>query len=96
MWRIPLNGAALVGDPQPFLVGLLGRLRSLLAVDDHTLLVTTSNGDGRTTPRSGDDRLVLLTVTEPMNPAAHTHAGFDGAKVVLPQWFCSTQRVRDG
>ena len=63
LWRIPLNGAALVADPQPFLVGQLGRLRSLLAVDDHTLLVTTSNRDGRTTPRSGDDRLVLLTVT---------------------------------
>jgi len=53
----------LVADPQPFLVGQYGRLRSVLAVDDHTLLVTTSNRDGRTTPRSGDDRLVLLTVT---------------------------------
>ncbi len=63
LWRIPLNGAALVADPQPFLVGQFGRLRSVLAVDDHTLLVTTSNRDGRTTPRSGDDRLVLLTVT---------------------------------
>jgi len=41
-----LNGAALVADPQPFLVGQFGRLRSLLAVDDHTLLVTTSNRDG--------------------------------------------------
>ena len=63
LWRIPLNGAALVADAQPFLVGQFGRLRSVLAVDDHTLLVTTSNRDGRTTPRSGDDRLVLLTVT---------------------------------
>jgi len=63
LWRIPLNGTALVADPQPFLVGELGRLRSVLAVDDRTLLVTTSNRDGRTTPRSGDDRLVLLTVT---------------------------------
>ncbi len=63
LWRIPLNGTALVADPQPFLVGELGRLRSVLAVDDRTLLVTTSNRDGRTAPRSGDDRLVLLSVT---------------------------------
>jgi glucose/arabinose dehydrogenase len=63
LWRIPLNGTAVVADPQPFLVGELGRLRSVLAVDDHTLLVTTSNRDGRTTPRTGDDRLVLLSVT---------------------------------
>jgi glucose/arabinose dehydrogenase len=63
LWRIPLNGTAVVADPQPFLVGQLGRLRSVLAVDDHTLLATTSNRDGRTTARSGDDRLFLLTVT---------------------------------
>jgi hypothetical protein len=35
----------------------------VLAVDDRTMLVTTSNRDGRTTPRSGDDRMVLLSVT---------------------------------
>jgi glucose/arabinose dehydrogenase len=63
LWRIPLNGTNLVADPQPFLVGQLGRLRSVLAVDDRTLLVTTSNRDGRTTPRSGDDRLFLVGVT---------------------------------
>ena len=63
LWRIPLNGAAVVGDPQPFLVGQLGRLRSVLAVDDRTLLLTTSNRDGRSTPREGDDRLVLVSVT---------------------------------
>ena len=63
LWRIPLNGAALVAAPQSFLVGQLGRLRSVLAVNDHTLLVTTSNRDGRATPRSGDDRLFLVSVT---------------------------------
>ena len=45
------------------LVGRFGRLRSVLAVDDHTVLLTTSNRDGRTTAREGDDRLVLVTVT---------------------------------
>jgi glucose/arabinose dehydrogenase len=63
LWRIPLDGTVVVADPQPFLVGRLGRLRSVLPVDDRTLLVTTSNRDGRTTPRSGDDRLFLVTVT---------------------------------
>ncbi len=62
LWRIPLNGTAVVSAPQAFLVGL-GRLRSVLTVDDHTLLVTTSNRDGRSTPRSGDDRLFLVSVT---------------------------------
>ena len=70
--RIPVNGTEVVADPQPFLhssgaapVGELGRLRSVLAVDDRTLLVTTSNRDGRTTPRTGDDRLVVLSVIQP-------------------------------
>lgn len=63
LWRIPLNGAAVVADPQPFLVGQLGRLRSVLAVEDRTLLLTTSNRDGRSAPRDGDDRLVLVSVT---------------------------------
>jgi hypothetical protein len=59
-----LNGTAVVADPQPLLIGELGRLRSVLALDDRRLLVTTSNRDGRTTPRAGDDdRLVLVDIT---------------------------------
>ncbi len=63
LWRIPLDGAALVAAPQSFLDEKLGRLRSVLALDDHTLLVTTSNRDGREVPGSGDDKVVVLTVT---------------------------------
>lgn len=63
LWRIPLHGSALVAEPQSFLDEKLGRLRSVLALDDHTLLVTTSNRDGRQSSGSGDDKVVLLTVT---------------------------------
>ena len=63
LWRIPLDGAKVVADPQAFLVGRYGRLRSVLAVDDRTLLVTTSNRDGRQSPGPGDDRILLVKVS---------------------------------
>ena len=65
LWRIPLDGTKVVGaphTPEDFLKDEYGRLRSVLALDDHTLLVTTSNTDNRATPRSGDDRILELTV----------------------------------
>jgi glucose/arabinose dehydrogenase len=61
LWRIPLHGAT-AGTPREFLTGRYGRLRTVLALDDRTLLVTTSNRDGRGTPRSGDDRMLELEV----------------------------------
>ena len=61
LWRIVERRRSGRGTAD-FLVGELGRLRSVLALDGGTLLVTTSNRDGRTTPRRGDDRSVLLTV----------------------------------
>ncbi|GAA1879278.1 PQQ-dependent sugar dehydrogenase [Lapillicoccus jejuensis] len=63
LWRIPLDGTRVVAAPQAFLTGTYGRLRSVLALDDRTLLVTTSNTDGRSTPRSGDDRLLVVSVS---------------------------------
>ncbi|WP_377266946.1 PQQ-dependent sugar dehydrogenase [Peterkaempfera sp. SMS 1(5)a] len=63
LWRIPLDGARAAGAPQDFLVGTYGRLRSVLAVGDGHLLLTTSNTDGRATPRAGDDRILELTVS---------------------------------
>lgn len=61
LWRIPLHGAE-AGTPQDFLTGRYGRLRSVLALDDHTLLVTTSNRDGRAARHPGDDRILELRV----------------------------------
>lgn len=63
LWRIPLNGARTAGHPQDFLHQRYGRLRSVLALDDRTLLVTTSNTDGRGAPTPGDDRILELTVS---------------------------------
>lgn len=61
LWRIPLHGAT-AGQPQAFLTDRFGRLRSVLALGPHRLLVTTSNRDGRGTVRPGDDRILLLRV----------------------------------
>jgi glucose/arabinose dehydrogenase len=63
LWRIPLNGSNVAAAPQDFLVGQYGRLRSLLALDDSTLLLSTSNRDGRAEPRAGDDRILLVKVS---------------------------------
>jgi glucose/arabinose dehydrogenase len=63
LWRIPLDGSATAAPPQDFLVGRYGRLRSVLAVGPDTLLVTTSNRDGRQSPGPRDDRILLLRVS---------------------------------
>jgi aldose sugar dehydrogenase len=63
LWRIPLDGTKVAAAPQAFLTGRYGRLRSLAVAPDGTLLVTTSNTDGRGTPKPGDDRVLRLRVT---------------------------------
>lgn len=63
LWRIPLDGARVVAEPVAFLRGEHGRLRSVLALDDATLLVTTSNTDGRSDPGPADDRVLRVAVT---------------------------------
>ncbi|MGX8908506.1 PQQ-dependent sugar dehydrogenase [Streptomyces netropsis] len=62
LWRVPLAGARPVADPQPFLPGEYGRLRTVVAADDGGLWLTTSNTDGRGTPGDQDDRLLRLKV----------------------------------
>lgn len=59
LWRIPLHGTR-AGKPKDYLVGRYGRLRSVLALSDHTILVTTSNRDGRAAAHRGDDRILEL------------------------------------
>ncbi len=59
LWAVPLDGEK-TGEPQALLTGTLGRLRTVAAAPDGSLWVTTSNTDGRGSPRNGDDRIVAL------------------------------------
>jgi glucose/arabinose dehydrogenase len=63
LWRIPLAGTKTAAEPQAFLVGEYGRLRTVLADPAGGLLLTTSNTDGRGTPREDDDRILRLDVS---------------------------------
>nr|WP_245791686.1 PQQ-dependent sugar dehydrogenase [Actinacidiphila rubida] len=63
LWRIPLDGPRAAAPPQAFFTNTYGRLRTVVAVDAHTLLLTTSNTDGRGSPHPGDDRVLQLTVS---------------------------------
>ncbi|MEU9113669.1 PQQ-dependent sugar dehydrogenase [Streptomyces sp. NPDC048483] len=63
LWRIALNGTKPVAAPQAFLDGKYGRLRTVVAAGNGELLLVTSNTDGRSRPRKGDDRILRLKVT---------------------------------
>jgi glucose/arabinose dehydrogenase len=59
LWRVPVTADGL-GKAQDFFVGDYGRLRTVTVAPDGNLWVTTSNRDGRGTPRAGDDRILLV------------------------------------
>jgi glucose/arabinose dehydrogenase len=63
LWRIPLNGTEAAADPQAFLQGEYGRLRTVVAAGGNKLWLTTSNTDGRGAPKEGDDRILELEVS---------------------------------
>ncbi|MER6556910.1 PQQ-dependent sugar dehydrogenase [Streptomyces sp. NPDC001027] len=63
LWRVPLKGTAVSADPQAFLKGEYGRLRTVVAAGGDKLWVTTSATDGRGAPKKGDDRILELRVT---------------------------------
>ncbi|GAA4818859.1 PQQ-dependent sugar dehydrogenase [Streptomyces ziwulingensis] len=62
LWRVPLKGTKAAADPQSFLAGEYGRLRTVVAAGGDKLWLVTSNTDGRGEPKRGDDRIVELTV----------------------------------
>ncbi|MDT0341226.1 PQQ-dependent sugar dehydrogenase [Streptomyces litchfieldiae] len=62
LWRIPLDDNEPVADPQAFLEGEYGRLRSLLAVGGDELLLVTNETDSRGSPAGEDDRILRLRV----------------------------------
>lgn len=63
LWRIPLKGTEAAADPQSFLEGEYGRLRTVIAAGGDKLWLVTSNTDGRGDPKKGDDRILELRVS---------------------------------
>ncbi|MFC5150117.1 PQQ-dependent sugar dehydrogenase [Streptomyces amakusaensis] len=62
LWRIPLDGPKLAAEPEAFLTGEHGRLRTVLPADGSGLWLLTSETDGRGTPEPEDDRILRLDV----------------------------------
>ncbi|MFJ8596695.1 PQQ-dependent sugar dehydrogenase [Streptomyces sp. NPDC093598] len=62
LWRIPLNGTEASAEPQAFLEGEYGRLRTVVPAGGDRLWLVTSNTDGRGSPEDGDDRILELKV----------------------------------
>ena len=60
VWRVPLHGTR-VGKPRLLFKGRYGRVRTIVRAPDGSLWLTTSNRDGRGSPRAGDDRIVRFT-----------------------------------
>jgi glucose/arabinose dehydrogenase len=59
--RVDLNGDQ-AGKGTPLLKGQLGRIRAVTGAPDGTVWITTSNRDGRGSPRPDDDRILSLAV----------------------------------
>jgi glucose/arabinose dehydrogenase len=57
VWRVPLHGTR-TGRPRLLFAGRYGRVRTVVRAPGGRLWLTTSNRDGRGSPRSGDDRIV--------------------------------------
>ena len=60
LWRIPVTDGA-AAQPEAYLVGDYGRLRTVVTAPDGNLWVTTSNTDGRGTPAEDDDKILVIS-----------------------------------
>jgi glucose/arabinose dehydrogenase len=59
LWQVPLrNGTP--QQPRDFFVGEFGRMRTVVVAPDRNLWVTTSNRDGRGSPKPGDDKILEI------------------------------------
>lgn len=70
LWAVPVSAAGQVGTPVAELVGVHGRLRTVVAARDGSLWVTTSNRDDNGTPTPLDDRVLRFTTGERQPPPA--------------------------
>jgi glucose/arabinose dehydrogenase len=63
VFRVNLDAnGAVTGTPQALFTGQFGRLRHVAVEPAGTLLVLTSNRDGRGTPLAGDDKIIRLDI----------------------------------
>ncbi|MEU8778992.1 PQQ-dependent sugar dehydrogenase [Streptomyces sp. NPDC048606] len=62
LWRVPLNGAVPAAEPEAFLEGKYGRLRTVVPLGGDRMLLVTSETDGRGSAQADDDRILTLTV----------------------------------
>ncbi|MFE2053150.1 PQQ-dependent sugar dehydrogenase [Streptomyces sp. NPDC059459] len=62
LWRVPLKGTEAAADPQAFLDGEYGRLRTVAPAGGGKLWLVTSNTDGRGDAKGDDDRILELEV----------------------------------
>jgi glucose/arabinose dehydrogenase len=58
LFQVPVADDGAAGAPTPWFVGEYGRLRTVAAAPDGSLWFSTSNRDGRGSPRDGDDRIL--------------------------------------
>jgi glucose/arabinose dehydrogenase len=58
LFQIPVGPDGALGQPASLFTGQYGRLRTVVAAPDGTLWFTTSNRDGRGSPRAGDDQIL--------------------------------------
>jgi glucose/arabinose dehydrogenase len=58
--RVRLHGTQAT-KATPLLQGRYGRIRTVVSAPDGSLWITTSNRDGRGSPRAGDDRIVRIS-----------------------------------
>jgi glucose/arabinose dehydrogenase len=63
LWAIPVSGGQRTGEPVAFFTKQYGRLRTVETAPDGSLWLTTSNTDGRSTPKKGDDRILRITIS---------------------------------
>jgi len=60
LWQIPLGRSGELGAPVAHFAGDYGRLRAVVRAPDGSLWCTTNNRDGRGSPGSSDDKILVI------------------------------------